>query len=1076
MKRLLCLILTILSASFLTAAEVALIKGGSAKSVIVVEDANNVTAKKAAEEMQSILLKRTGVKLQILSAKDPVPAGMIPVYLGLSERTAKLGADSKKIKYDGYFFKATPEYVVIAGRDKPQMTERYYGHTFVYCNYEKHYYAYGERGTGNGVYKMLEQYAGVRHYMPHELGHVIPQSKDFVLPVKEYTDAPAFRERHWHAARFKEASQELLDWYYRMCSGGQNNSINHSYNRMTRFKDTNPEYFALIGGKRDFTNLSTANNYGNLCLTNPEGIKAFAKLAQDFFNKNPDYTTFAIVPQDGLFKICECENCKKLYSPHLGVNGRFSNAVFHHAAEIAKIVGKTHPDKLIGTLAYAGYRVVPEIDLPPNMAVRICYTRQSLRNPAAKKEVEDAIKGYAKKKVPILVWTYPLFNHIPPLRGIPVFYPHILQENIKFNRDHGVIGEFSEGGYYSGGGDQHVKRSQIGFPAITHLNDYVRFQLLWNPDLDLNALLDEYYTLFYGPAAPEMKNFWNTAEKIFLKNGEATMYTTEDLDLFTKLLKDAARKAPAGTVYAKRIKLLQDELAPFFKTMYMLRSKGKFMGVSLTDQEIPMEYSIDSVWKHAREYLLTMKDGRTVTAKPNRTHLYAIANQKGLGLHVICKEPNMPKLVDLTKKRDDGDNAWKDDCLELFLITADRRENRHYIITVGGQIVDGRRTIDVNTSDWDWNSDLKLRQFRGKDYHTYTIFIPWSDLGMKFEDLPQLMFQMFRRQTHGNPQTGTYYVLFPSLGYHNYSPEYFGRIEFLGKENRILNGGFETINAKGNPVGWTTPAPVCKGGADEGIYYMLMAGRKGGKDKMMTSDLIPVEADRDYSISLRHQGDSGYIYVLFYDKNNKRVPDPARTFFWTDTKKNWKTCVFQGRVPANAVACRIGLRNFDGSKYGGAFFDKLEFIGGVQYLKPNPNFKNGSFEQLGNDGKPAFWGRPCNLETTGAADGKNCIRVVAKGGDSLYSNKFAIKGGSKFQLNFKMKGSTGYVYFIYYDANGKKTGDAKYYGFQGKENWSKYTINGVFPKNAASCSIMVRNYSPGKSNGVYFDAMELLSE
>ena len=1076
MKKLLCLILTILSASFLTAAEVALIKGGSAKAVIVVEDAKNVTAQKAAEELQSMLEKRTGVKLQIITGQTPVPAGMIPVYLGLSDRTAKLGADTKKIKYDGYYFKATPNYVVIAGRDKPQMTERYYGHIFIYCNFKKNYYAYGERGTANGVYKSLEKYAGIRHYMPHELGHIIPKSADFSLPVKEYTDAPAFRERHWHAAWFRDASQEFLDWYYRMCSGGQNNSINHSYNRMGRFKKTNPEYFALIGGQRDFTNLSTANNYGNLCLTNKDGIKAFAKLAQDFFNKNPDYTTFAIVPQDGLFKICECADCQKLYAPHLGVNGRFSNAVFHHAAEIAKIVGKTHPDKLIGTLAYAGYRVTPEMDLPPNLAVRICYTRQSLRSPKAKKEVEDAIRGYAKKKVPILVWTYPLFNHIPPLRGLPIFYPHILQENIKFNRDHGVIGEFSEGGYYSGGGDQHVKRSQIGFPGFTHLNDYVRFQLLWNPDLDLKALLDEYYKLFYGPAAKEMKNFWDTAEKLFLKNGEATMYTTDDLDLFTKLLKEAAAKAPAGSVYAKRIKLIQDELAPFFKTMYMLRAKGKFFGVSLTNEEIPLDYSIDNVWKHARQYTLTHKDGRTVTAKPNRTTLYAIANRKGLGLHVVCKEPSMKTLVDLTKKRDDGDNAWRDDCLEFFLVTADRKENRHYIITVGGQIVDGRRTIDVNTSDWDWNSNLKLKQSRGKDFHTYTIFIPWSDLNMKFEELPQLMFQMFRRQTHGNKTTGTYYVVFPSLGFHNYSPEYFGRIEYLGEDNRVFNGTFEALNAKGFPRGWQSPVPVHKLGADEGKACMLMAGRKGGKDKMMVSDLIAMEPDCDYSLTLRHKGDSAFVYVLFYDKNNKRVPDPARTFFWTETKKNWKTAVFQGRVPPNAAYCRIGLRNFDGSKYGGAFFDKVELRGGVKYLKKNLNFKNGSFEQLAPDGKPADWGRPCNLETTGAADGKFAIRVTAKKGDSLYSKPFDIKGGSRFQLTLRHKGSSGYVYFIYYDAKGKKLDKTKYYGFDGSANWTKRTVNGVFPKDAAKCSIMVRNFSPGKAGGAWFDDLILFSD
>ena len=255
-----------------------------------------------------------------------------------------------------------------------------------------------------------------------------------------------------------------------------------------------------------------------------------------------------------------------------------------------------------------------------------------------------------------------------------------------------------------------------------------------------------------------------------------------------------------------------------------------------------------------------------------------------------------------------------------------------------------------------------------------------------------------------------------------------------------------------------------------------MAGKRGGRDRMMTSDLIPVEADTDYSLSLRHKGDSAFIYVLFYDKNNKRVPDPARTFFWTETKKAWKTSVFQGRVPAKAVACKIGLRNFDGSNHGGAYFDKVEFIGGVSFLKPNPAFKNGSFEELGKDGKPAFWGRPCNLETTGAADGKYAIRVVAKGGDSLYSNKFAVKGGAKYQLNFKMKGSSAYVYFLYYGADGKKLGDAKFHGFVGKEDWTACTLSGTIPENAAFCSVMFRNFTPGKSKGTCFDAVEYLSE
>ena len=51
------------------------------------------------------------------------------------------------------------------------------------------------KGRFNGVYKILEKHAGNRHYMPGELGDIVPNSPDFSLPVTQYYEAPAFRER-----------------------------------------------------------------------------------------------------------------------------------------------------------------------------------------------------------------------------------------------------------------------------------------------------------------------------------------------------------------------------------------------------------------------------------------------------------------------------------------------------------------------------------------------------------------------------------------------------------------------------------------------------------------------------------------------------------------------------------------------------------------------------------------------------------------------------------------------------------------------------------------------------------------
>lgn len=1072
MKKLLLGIFLLMTCAMLFASggNIHLIKDGKARAVIVIEN-DNVSTKKAGEELQAMLQQRTGAKLQIITAKDPIPNGMIPIYLGLSDRTRKLGVNDKTLKYDGYFFKATPEYVVIAGRDNPQTDEAISGHTFIVCNYKLNYYVFGEKGTVNGVYKILEKYAGNRHYMPGKLGEVVPTSPDFSLPVSQHTDAPAFRERYFYGVWFRDGNPDFLRWYYQMCCGGQNNSINHSYNAMFhKYKKTNPEYFALIGGKRDLRNLSTANLFGNLCMTNKEGIQAFAKLAQNFFDKHPNYTTYAVVPQDGLFKICECPECQKLASPHLGQNGRFSNAVFHHAAEIAKIVGKTHPDKMIGTLAYAGYRVPPEMDLPPNLAVRICYRRQDLRDPVRKKEIEDSIKGYAQKKVPILVWTYALFNYRPPMRGIPVFYPNILQQNIKFNRDHGVIGEFSESSFHAGAGDQDVKeRAQFAFPGFTHLNNYVRSQLLWNPDLDLKAMLDEYYTLFYGPAADEMRLFWETAERLFLKNGEATAYTTEDLELFLKILKDAEKKASADTVYGQRVRLIHNEIKPFFATMLRLRDKSKFLGVTVVKEDIPLEFSLDSVWKYARVTMLTYKNGLSNVPKKNQTFLYTIANEKGFGLHVLCKEPDVSKLRAQFMTRDDGENAWRDDCLELFLVTSDRRENRHYIITSGGNIVDGLRSVDIHVSDWDWTTKMKLKITKGKGEYSYTMIIPWEDLNMTFQELPELRFQLFRRQTFGDKQSGTYYTVFPAMGYHNYSPEYFGPIRFMGVENRLPNGSLRELDAKGEIANWEgQTSPASKKGM-KGGQCIKVCGLRAKSNQTIYSSMIPVTENCDFALSFRYTGAASYAFLLFYDKNKKVVPYNQNRPVWLAPQKDWTFKSIQGRVPAGAASIKIAFRNFDGGPEGGAWFDSVEFSGGIKFLKPNSGFKNGSFEVLNKNGSIAGWSTPFNLHTEGAADGKHAIRVAAKNNDWLKCDRFPVRGGTDYRLKLQHRGSAGFVYFFFYDGKGKQIGNAKYHWIKENKEWKENVFSGTFPNEAAFCAIGLRNFTPNIDKGAWFD-------
>ena len=50
-----------------------------------------------------------------------------------------------------------------------------------------------------------------------------------------------------------------------------------------------------------------------------------------------------------------------------------------------------------------------------------------------------------------------------------------------------------------------------------HLSVYVFYRANWNTDLDVDALLDEYYTLFYGRGAVPMGKFWDEVEAQFTK-------------------------------------------------------------------------------------------------------------------------------------------------------------------------------------------------------------------------------------------------------------------------------------------------------------------------------------------------------------------------------------------------------------------------------------------------------------------------------------------------------------------------------------------------------------------------------
>jgi hypothetical protein len=79
-------------------------------------------------------------------------------------------------------------------------------------------------------------------------------------------------------------------------------------------------------------------------------------------------------------------------------------------------------------------------------------------------------------------------------RDLPNPSHEAFRQDVKHYRKAGILGVDTE------------SRNAL---ATTFLNLYLRGELMWNPDVDVDKLLAEFYPNFYGPAAASMAHYWD---------------------------------------------------------------------------------------------------------------------------------------------------------------------------------------------------------------------------------------------------------------------------------------------------------------------------------------------------------------------------------------------------------------------------------------------------------------------------------------------------------------------------------------------------------------------------------------
>ncbi|MEI6422971.1 MAG: DUF4838 domain-containing protein, partial [Lentisphaerota bacterium] len=562
-----------------------------------------------------------------------------------------------------------------------------------------------ERGSLNAVYEFLRM-QGVRWYFPGDIGEIVPKKTAIEFPSINKTVRPDFALRYplQYYNRFGSDKRDEVMWQLRLGLNQAPDLIGPGYIahgtalviERDEVKQAHPEYYALIGGKRQ-----NGANFSP-CLSSDGLFQANVKFVRAVFDIF-DAPMISVMPTDGLSTICQCDLCKGKATPERGWDGQYSDYVWEYVNRVAKEVYKTHPEKKIVGMAYSTYLLPPvKMDkLSPNLVVCMEQRRSNLVEPVRLKKYTDLRKAWLDKlpegHKEFIGYDY--YRHGTNTPNLPVFFPHAIAMDLR------LLKGISLGDYI----EVYRDKKEIGILAIDHLNTYVTSQFWWNADQNVDALLAEYYENFYGPAATEMKSFIEYCES----NQFALGKNAEIIGKVFELLEKAQKKVPSDSVYGKRIAMISDYIQPM-KALREQLAKGRVnvpeaIAFDKNKADIKVDGKLDEkFWEGLRVNKLSeLQTGKDPMS--NTSFRVGWAND-ALYFGIQCKDSDMKNLNIGTDKNEEA-NIWNGDCVEILLETS---THSYYQIVVNpaGALMDLDRKTGINTL-WKSGAEVAVGQVEG---------------------------------------------------------------------------------------------------------------------------------------------------------------------------------------------------------------------------------------------------------------------------------------------------------------------------------------------------------------------------
>ena len=540
--------------------KVKLAEDGQAKAQIVIAKEATRAAKFGAMDLKWHLDKITGADFPIVT-DDAAKADVFRINVGFTKFTKAQPADFRKqqflmdIRTDGIDLVGT-DYV----DKKPVKMEfeldaegRVTGKPGGWPEIFK------PQCSMYAVYEFLENVVGAKWIDPSDCGWSLPSDANLAVPVKRVFTDPFVRyrggtgvdrmgwyEAHINARKECRAIEFSLSpdnktkdalWRHqnqlfllRHRAGGEQAEANHSfYGWYDRFWEKNEKAPWRWEGEHK---LWFAQGYTGkppqLCYSNPEVVAQAIKDGRDYLDNGgyPVYNRkgelvgrdphwgegqFCLEPMDA-GSMCKCDACQKAMACDKGrPSSEESTYWFTFVNKVAKELKKSHPDKLVATLAYGCHEGLPQnVQLEDNVLVYFCISGnrtmfgREIADHGQFKRLVEWRKAYPNQ--PIALWLYNTFpdEHYRGMgiKGVPGFFSHVAEKQYRFFKEQNV-----RGGIF-----------HCGFNG--EVDNYMQLEWMVNPDRTADEMLDEFFAP-YGETGKWLRKFYSRVEERYTAKGIA---------------------------------------------------------------------------------------------------------------------------------------------------------------------------------------------------------------------------------------------------------------------------------------------------------------------------------------------------------------------------------------------------------------------------------------------------------------------------------------------------------------------------------------------------------------------------